>query len=316
MRSFRRFNSGLAARQQIDNYFTYFQTKNDLRPLIYRQKNANTLLAMDLKDPITKQQIKPRQPIASIPKQLLTTYIKSIPKGSNEFFEWLKPWMKLTTRKKEIYQYFSSEHLQNMLIQSCFIIGDYTRMVGYLYIQKQRFLSTNNGSIYDIDHFYNTLLMCSLHRGSIMEFNDSEIAKRKVKQMWLNTVEKQQKLGLTSLLVDCYAKQQGFDTTDLMPELNNVPITLPTLTNEITPDLFVQKNEPLYLICRTIAHFSNDVPLEVTNFINEYKSTASKIGNSTDIYDKYVSSMKEIWTQKKEDRATKETPVESTKEET
>ena len=314
MRSFRRFNSGLAARQQIDNYFTYFQTKNDLRPLIYRQKNANTLLAMDLKDPITKQQIKPRPPIASIPKQLLTTYIKSIPQGSNEFFEWLKPWMKLTTRKKEIYQYFTSTHLQNMLIQSFFVVGDYTRMVGYLYIQKQRFLNACNGSIYDIDHFYNTLLMCSLHRGSIMQFNDSEIAKQKIKQMWLNTVDKQQKLGLTPLLVNCYAKQQGFDTTDLMPELNDVPITLPTLTNEITPKLFTQQNEPLYLMCRTIEQFSNDIPKEITNFINEYKTATSELGDTADIYDKYVSSMKQIWTQKKEDRTAAETPVETTKE--
>ncbi|KAG0668018.1 hypothetical protein C6P45_005154 [Maudiozyma exigua] len=311
MRSFRRFNSGLTARQQIDNYFTYFQTKNELRPLIYRQKNANTLLAMDLKDPVTKQQIKPREPIASVPKQLLTTYIKSIPQGSNEFFEWLKPWMQLTTRKKEIYQYFTSTHLQNILIQSCFIIGDYTRMVGYLYIQRPKFLNANHGSIFDVDHFYNTLLMCSLQRGSIMNFGGPEIAKKKVQQMWLNTVNKEQKLGLAPLLVECYAKQQGFDASGLMPELNNVPIVLPKLTNEMTPETFVQKNEPLYLICRTISQFSTDVPSEITSFINEYKTLTAKSDNSTDVYDKYVSSMTQIWTQKKEDRATRQNPVES-----
>ncbi|SMN17987.1 similar to Saccharomyces cerevisiae YGR084C MRP13 Mitochondrial ribosomal protein of the small subunit [Maudiozyma saulgeensis] len=319
---FRRLNSNLAARQPIDNYFTYFKTQVTLRPLIYRQRNANTLLAMDLQDPETKQQVKPKNAIASVPKQNLIDYVKSIPNGSNEFFEWLKPWMKLTTRKKEIYQYFTARHLQTMLIQSCYIIGDYTRMVGYLYVQRPRFIQAKNSNIYDVDHFFNTLLMCSLQRGSILEFNDPSIAYKKVQQMWSNTVNKQQTNGLTSLLVNCYAKQQGFETQGLNQGLNQIEVNLPSLEptnmeNESHENL-LNGNESLYMICRTILDYSPEQNVEITRFVNEYKALGNKAGKTTDIYDEYVVSMKKIWTAKKEERTARdgEKPVEQEQDST
>jgi len=317
-RVFRRLNSNQAARQQIDNYFTYFKTPVALRPLIYRQRNANTLLAMDLQDPETKLPMKPKNPIASVSKQTLVDYVKSIPNGSNEFFEWLKPWMKLTTRKKEIYQYFSAQHLQTMLIQSCYVIGDYTRMVGYLYTQRPRFIQAQNSNIYDVDHFFNTLLMCSLQRGSILEFDDPTIARKKVQQMWSNTVNKEQTLGLTSLLVNCYAKQQGFESQDLIKGLNEVKINLPSrdgITEE-TQQKFLTTNESLYMICRTILQFFPEQDAEIARFVNDYNSLNSKAGNTNDIYDDYVVSMKKIWTVKKEERAARNAkkPVESQQE--
>lgn len=301
---FKRLNSStgaISAREQIDRYFEFFNTKTALRPFIYRKKNANTLLAMDLKDPVTKEDIKPREPVASVSRTLLIDYIRSIPEGSNELHEWFKKWMNVTTRKTQIFNYFSPIHIQYMLIQSFFVSGDYARMVGFLYANKTRFIKAKNLTLFDVEHFFNTLLMCSLHRRAMLGFKDPEIAKRKVTTMWKNTYRREQTTGLAPLLLECYATQQNFDSTGMLTKLNPVDVNLPTTKSLNTEniDKFLYKNANLYLICRTLIEYTeNNVNSTVQTFVEEYKTLNKE---KKDPYDEYMVSMKKIWSNKKQE---------------
>ena len=334
-----------AAREKIDEYFTYFKTKAALRPLVYRAKNASTLMAMDLIDPETNEPITPRKPIVSIPNKLLVDYIKSVnTEGSNEFYEWFKRWTDVTPRKKPIWNYFTPVHLQYMMIQSFFKIGDYARLIGFLYTRWDRFAKAGNAKIFDVEHFFNTYLMCAIQRGKIFEFNDAEKSKRKLLQAWSRTYSREQRTGLCGMLINCFAQQQGFslskDGSKAEQELAELSVAATTEGNEkggvvlpkfdpevaTDPQRFLERNENLYLICRTL--LDNALPdnatittgpfAEIRRFVNEYDKLSSSGDSATasvGIYEDYMESMRKIWFAKKEQAMEREKQQEKAEEE-
>ena len=330
-----------AAREKIDEYFTYFKTQAALRPLVYRAKNASTLMAMDLIDPETNEPITPRKPIVSIPNKLLIDYIKSVnTEGSNEFYEWFKRWTDVTPRKKPIWNYFTPVHLQYMMVQSFFKIGDYARLIGFLYTRWNRFAKAGNAKIFDVEHFFNTYLMCAIQRGRIFEFNDPEKAKRKLLQAWSRTYSREQRTGLCAMLINCFAQQQGFSlsesgskaeqelaklvTTTTTGENEDGSVVLPKFDPEITvdPKRFLERNENLYLICRTLLDNTTATTTgpyaEIQRFVNEYdklSASGDSATTSVGIYEDYMESMRKIWFAKKEQAIEREGQQEKAEEE-
>lgn len=301
--------SGKAARAMLDTYFTYFKTPVAVRPLVYRPRNANTLLAMDMKDPETKQQVKPLPPVASVPKTAFMQFLRSTERGSDEFFQWLQPWVKVTPRKRQIFQYFTPQMFQWMLIQSFFVVGDYTRMVGYLYCNSSRFEAAKNPGVYDVDHFMATVLMCSLQRAAVFQFNEPAMASKKIRALWNNTLERTQKTGLASLLLESYCRQQGITVASTGIELNEVSVSLPTTEGlkDGEWEKFSSTYEATYLLARTVQDFAQDgkVDKEVVRFIDQYKALNASHGKSTDVYDQFKTSMTELWTAKNAERKEK-----------
>lgn len=299
--------SAQASRAMLDSYFTYFKTPVAMRPLVYRPRNANTLLAMDMKDPETKQQIKPLQPVASVPKSAFMQFLRSTGKGSDEFFRWIQPWVSVTPRKRQIFQYFTPQMFQWMLIQSFFVVGDYTRMVGYLYTNRSRFEAAKNPNVYDVDHFMATVLMCSIQRGSVFQFTKSLKANIKLKSLWKNTLQRTQKTGLAPLLLDCYCHQQGITVESTGITFNEVSVALPStsgLKDAAEKEKFANTYEATYLLTRTIQEFApnGEVNKEVARFVDEYKALKVELGVTSDIYDQFKITMTELWTVKNTER--------------
>ncbi|CCF60500.1 hypothetical protein KAFR_0K01460 [Kazachstania africana CBS 2517] len=291
-------------RKPIDEYFTYFNTKATLRPLIYRPKNANTLLTMDLKDPMTKEPIKPRSPIKPIQKTVLTEYIKTIPYGSNEFYDWFKKWTSVTPRKREIWHFFNSAHFQTMIFQSFFKIGDFSRLTGYLYSKRAKFMKSKHYKLYDMEHFFNSIIACNLHRSKFFEFDNPKTSLKKLKNVWANVTFRNNTNGLSNLLVECLGRRLGFDPSGQLKGFENVKVKLPTISelseqNDESIKKFHEDNENTYIITRTIAQFSDasDINPEVQKFNEEYQ-TLNKKFLKQDIYDEYMHTMEDTWSKK------------------
>lgn len=50
------------AKEEIEAYVKYFRTSKELRPLVYREKNASDLLSRDLWDEVAKKRVVPLEP--------------------------------------------------------------------------------------------------------------------------------------------------------------------------------------------------------------------------------------------------------------
>ncbi|EDO17101.1 hypothetical protein Kpol_1025p21 [Vanderwaltozyma polyspora DSM 70294] len=317
--SFKRFSSSLSPKQQLDEFLLYNKTPVKNRPWIYRRKNANVLLALDLKDPDTGKAVKPRKPFQIIGRDVLNQYMNTIKPHSGELLNWFRDWTSLTTRRAPVWMYINNKLLQNMLIASFFELGSYTHLVSALYSKKSSFIEAGNSKSFDLEHFFNTIIMCNIHRNYVRGYKDSELTKRKVIAAWKTCSYKKDATGISKILVNTLCRQQGIQDTDFIRIRFNDSINLPLLENigaASQEDLtkFHSDNIGNYLRTRTIMDFNDNVDSKIVDFVNGFKSVQQKL-NKEDIYDKYKVSMTEIWKQEpKEKEEAKEAEKESATE--
>lgn len=292
---FRRFASSNGARAVLDEFFTYHTTNAALKPWIYRPKNANILLTMDLKDPSTGAPLQPRRPMPQVAQRALNDYIGTLQPGSTELLDWLKEWTSVTTRKKAIWNYLTASQIQTILVSSFFRLGSYSKIVGLLYSKRKGFLDAKNVNAYDVEHFFNTIIMCSLHRNSVKGLNDEAIAAKKLETAWKQVTSVENITGLANALINTYIKQQNLGVKPQLKGLSETEINLPTIDNiesldkvKLNSHLHVHKSK--YLIARTIEEFNDEVNPKITQFIEEYKAVCQR-ANESDPYDAYKQSM-------------------------
>ncbi|KAI8383458.1 related to 37S ribosomal protein MRP13, mitochondrial [Nakaseomyces glabratus] len=295
-----RFYSAVAKsnKQLLDEFYQYHTTRMNLRPLIYRPKNATLLRSMDLKDPETNKPIQPREPMKPLKKQVLNNYVQEIPQGSKELMDFLQKWFKVSNRKRELFAFLEGSHLQVMLAASLFRIGHYSHVLGLLHSYQSKVVGTGNTKAYDQDRFFNTVLMCSLLRNDLKDLKDAEIGLKKLKVNWGKVTEKNDTLGLTQPLLEAYANQQGISKEDLVLKgretISN--INLPSIGDESRFSrlvTFITENKYTYFLARTIQKFSESCPNEIETFINEYKNALTTL-KKDDEYDWSVQNMIEV----------------------
>lgn len=296
---FKRFTATSAPKAKLEEYFTFHTTNAALKPWIYRPKNANYLLTMDLKDPKTNRPLQPRKPVAALSRKVLNDYIETVNPKSNELVEWFKSWTEVTPRKRALFNYISSQHIQNMLISSFFKLGYYDELLMNLHNNKAKFLRAQNTEAFDLEHVFNTIVMCKLHKNSLRNYRDGDLAKKKLMRTWSSITNRNNDSGLANCLINALAKQQGFEVQ--LKGLEGKEVSLPELANIENLNIpkllsFIQDNQSSYLLARTIAQFGEDSSMDpkIKLFISSYQQVAQKLGK-TDIYDSYLESMKNIW---------------------
>ncbi|CCK68565.1 mitochondrial 37S ribosomal protein mS44 MRP13 KNAG_0B01180 [Huiozyma naganishii CBS 8797] len=299
-------------KQQLADYFEYYMTPIAQRPFIYRPRNANILLTMDIKDPKTNLPVKPRAPIKPIAKSVLNEYIKSATE-KGELFEWFKNWTKVSVRKRHLWNYLDAKHIQNALVHSFFETGDYCRIVGFFYTKRGSLVNSGNVGAYNVEEFFNTLVMCNLHRQRVKGFNEPERAAKKLKVAWGVVTQRENKSGLADLLVQCMAKEQNFKPS-LRAFVRKEVLELPTsasLSDSEELKQFVAANENTYLICRTLLDYGSDTITggnldTLKRFVTEYQQASQKF-NLSDKYDAYVKALEQLYPKSEQSPAQTET---------
>ncbi|KAL3239977.1 mitochondrial 37S ribosomal protein mS44 MRP13 [Nakaseomyces bracarensis] len=300
MLRFRRLYSVAKSNKQLlDEFYEYYSTKKDLRPLIYRPRNATVLRSMDLKDPVTNKPLQPRDPVRPLGKQVLNGYIESLPEGSKELMDWLHKWCGVSLRKKTLFRYLSGSHLQTMLFSSLFRIGHFGHTLGLLHSYQGRIVAAGNTQAYNAEQYFNTAIACSILRNSAKGLVDSGIALKKLRVNWAKTTTREIRTGLTWPLIEAYAHQQGIDATKitLAGVEKNVPIQLPKPEEDLTN--YVSRNKYLYYIARVIAEHSETCPNDITVFIQDYQKSLSSIQKQDD-YESSIESMQQLLSHDKE----------------
>ena len=142
------------------------------------------------------------------------------------------------------------------------------------------------------------------------------------------------------MLINCFAQQQGFSlsesgskaeqelaklvTTTTTGENEDGSVVLPKFDPEITvdPKRFLEHNENLYLICRTLLDNTTATTTgpyaEIQRFVNEYdklSASGDSATTSVGIYEDYMESMRKIWFAKKEQAIEREGQQEKAEEE-
>lgn len=300
MLAFKRFASSLGPKAKLDEFFAYHTTNAALKPWIYRPKNANILLTMDLKDPNTNAPLQPRDPVLPLSHKVLNEYIASLEPRSTDLVEWLKNWTNISIRKRAVWNYIGSSHIQNMLITTFSTLGSYTQLVNVLYGKRNKFLEARNYDAFDVEHVFNTMTMCNLHRNQLKSFKDPKVAERKLNNCWGIVSLKNNETGLANALVATMAKQQGFESLPILDGLEPAEVKLPSfdVANSSVGKLaaFIFDNKNTYLIARTIAEFQDaeSVDPRIKDFISNYQTISQKLGKD-DFYDMYTTSMKKLW---------------------
>ncbi|CAI2005175.1 hypothetical protein SEUBUCD646_0G03420 [Saccharomyces eubayanus] len=282
------------ARGKLDEFLIYHKTDARLKPFIYRPKNAQILLTKDIRDPKTKEPLEPRPPVKPLSRQTLNDFIYSVEPNSTELLDWFKEWTGTSIRKRAVWTYISPIHVQKMLTASFFKIGKYAHMVGLLYGMEHKFLKAQNPSVFDIEHFFNINLMCSLHRNKLRNYKDVDIAQKKLLVAWRKVLDRKNNTGLANTLVATLGRQIGF--TPELPGLEPVQISLPemptSLSSAETKEL-LDRFEGVFLIARTLLDIDqhNAQYPELQKFISQYQSA---LGESHDPYDTYLKSLEHL----------------------
>ncbi|GCE99199.1 hypothetical protein ZYGM_003529 [Zygosaccharomyces mellis] len=301
MLAFKRFTSSAAHKRELQEFFTYHTTKADLKPWIYRPKNANILLTMDLKDPETNAPLKPRSPVQPLSRKVLDQYINSIEPNSRELVDWLREWTEVSTRKHALWKYISAGHIQNMLMLSFFKIGSYTSLVNTLYARQKRFVEAKNHDAFDIEHFFNTIVVCNLHRNQELGYKTGDIALRKLETAWKHVTRGNNETGLANSLISALIKQQGITTEPNLRGLSTKAINLPSLPENDSPGntaASISEHKFTYIIARTILDFDPDADQAIGMFVRTYQARLKELDRK-DFYEENVSTMRQNFAAKK-----------------
>ena len=301
MLAFKRFASSTAHKRELQEFFTYHTTKAELKPWIYRPKNANILLTMDLKDPETNAPLKPRSPVQPLSRKVLDQYVNSIEPNSRELVDWLRGWTDVSIRKRELWNYISSGHLQNMLMQSFFKIGSYASLVNTLYSRQKKFVEAKNQDAFDVERFFNTIIACNLHRNHELGYKTGDVALRKLETAWKHVTCRDNETGLANCLVGALIKQQGITAEPKLRGLSSKPINLPSLPeNESSGNTAASISEQkfTYIIARTVLEFDPEADQAIKTFVRTYQARLKELGRE-DLYEDNVASMKQNFAARK-----------------
>ncbi|CAR27470.1 hypothetical protein ZYGR_0I07450 [Zygosaccharomyces rouxii] len=295
MLAFKRFASSTAHKRELQEFFTYHTTKAELKPWIYRPKNANILLTMDLKDPETNAPLKPRSPVQPLSRKVLDQYVNSIEPNSRELVDWLRGWTDVSIRKRELWNYISSGHLQNMLMQSFFKIGSYASLVNTLYSRQKKFVEAKNQDAFDVERFFNTIIACNLHRNHELGYKTGDVALRKLETAWNHVTHRDNETGLANSLIGALVKQQGITNVPKLKGLSAKPINLPSLPeNDSRGNTAASINEQkfTYMIARTVLEFDPEADQAIKTFVKAYQARLKELGKE-DVYENNVAIMKQ-----------------------
>ena len=136
--------SASLAREQIDAYVQYFRTPKDLRPLVYREKNASHLLSRDLWDEVAKKRVVPLEPPTVPSKSALIKIISECTDG-----EELKESRDLLLELSKKPNYTSPDHIDAFLEKSA-QLRKFPHALTFIYSQpslRQRLDSHNLNTI-------------------------------------------------------------------------------------------------------------------------------------------------------------------------
>ncbi|CCD25920.2 mitochondrial 37S ribosomal protein mS44 MRP13 NDAI_0G01440 [Naumovozyma dairenensis CBS 421] len=303
-------------RSQLDSFLRYHKTEKSLKPLIYRPKNASKLLTMDMKDPKTHELLKPLPAISTLSKSVLVSYVDCMEFGDRAvLLKWFHEWVSVTPRKKLLWKYLDSSLISKLMYSSFFKIGGYTQLINMLYNNRVKFITAKNSAVFDIEGYFNTWMMCNLHRNQLMKFEDMELLRKKLMNAWRKVAHIERRTGLHLLLMDAWEKQMGYNPKDILKNVPEFKLKLPSLEKvseepitEVSMEKFVKDNERNYVLSRTILDFN---PVEKDNmvlnkFIKEYQTYSAEVNGTTkDIYDEYTKSMGKIWEPKEEEKETR-----------
>ncbi|KAK5960624.1 mitochondrial 37S ribosomal protein mS44 MRP13 PWA37_002052 [Arxiozyma heterogenica] len=306
--------SSSSVKSQLDEYLTYYNTKKELRPYIYRPKNHNKLLTMSIpiKDDygniIDHATPEPKDPIRPISPKLLTEYIDSV-EDKKELFKWIKKWTDVTPRKKDVWKLWKPKHLQKLLIKSLTELGEYSNVLGFIYSQKNKFVQAKNGQVFNVENFFNTVLLCTILRNNLIKSPNSTIALKKLKTAWSITQLKENKTGLSNILVQSLEQIQNFNVSNELNGFENKNLVLPNLSNldlkhvASNRNKIIQDNELIYFISRALLERANlkqivlppDILTSLQEFIMNFRQL---LPDKEDKYDKMMKSMNELYKSK------------------
>ncbi|AET38324.1 mitochondrial 37S ribosomal protein mS44 MRP13 Ecym_2611 [Eremothecium cymbalariae DBVPG len=274
-------------------FVEFIKTPKEMRPYIYRPKNADKLLAMDLKDSDNKP-LQSRPPIKKPSRAAFNNLLFQM-QSPGELTGLLQEWVDITPRKKVLWAYFHSEHLQNMLIVSTFKLGMYGKLLQKIYELQPNFKQANNGHIYNANNWLTTNLMCRLQINGAKNFKNKFLVKKKVVTLLESTANKHETNGLAKELLMCINKQQ--DTDISIPTELDKPVNLPSIDVEKSTfgvlAKYITAHRNLYLEARTALEFGSDND-SVKLFVNNYQTILNKLKRPGDIYDESVASLKQL----------------------
>lgn len=274
----------------LNEFIRFVKTPQTLKPFIYRKKNANRLLAMDLKDPESNLPVQPRDPV-KVPR--ISTLNKVIYNASS--YEELKniaqEWSSITPRKTLFWSYFEAIHLHNFLLVSTFKHASYGPALNLLYQLQYLFAKAKETDAFDVNLWFNTVVMCQLHRNELLDVKGTEMAERGFKKLWSTVAVKNDSTGLAEELFKCLNRQHG---SSIKFPLDTTPVSLPTFSLEDQTVKkqrnFLQDNKPLYLFSKTASAFGSTNE-EIEKFISSYAALAKQVGQA-DVYDSFVAQYK------------------------
>ncbi|QEU59156.1 Mrp13 [Kluyveromyces lactis] len=313
----RSVSTGVESRAVFDNFLQFVKTPQTLRPYIYRKKNANRLLAMDLKDPETKLPIQPRPSVLRPSASVLNSVILNT-SSAEELENMVRDWKNITPRRKEFWSYLTPQHLQNMLLTSTFKFGALGAVLNVLYQIQPLLVKAKQLEAYNVDVWYNTVLMCQLHRNAFHNVEDSGMVERGLRKLSSTVTKREDTTGLTKEIVQALGRQQNVEVK--LPNFaRNIEINLPSIDVSTASQnqlrTFLTKNTTQYLLSRTALDFGS-TEAKLQQFVENYQAVLAQ-NSVADIYDKYVSQYKQLLTQKSaESETTEEAHADAQAEET
>ncbi|AAS52361.1 AEL323Wp [Eremothecium gossypii ATCC 10895] len=266
-------------------YLEYLKTSKDMRPLLYRPRNAAKLLTMDLGG---GEIPTPRDPI-QLPSVLtyaqLLDQMESAEQLQKHFVELRQ------VHKKALWEHLSAQHLQHILLRATFGLHCFGPTLTAVYQLKPLFARAKNTTAYDVDHLFNTILTCRLHTNSLLQEIDPVVATKKVAMSWENTNVRQTSTGLSAELLTALSKQVGGEIP--VPTELKVPVILPSIDVDACSmgkaAAFVSAHRIRYLQARTATTFGSTNEA-VMAFVSCYRAALERTGR-VDFYDLCVAAL-------------------------
>ena len=311
----RSVSSGVESRQIFDDFLRFVKTPKNLRPFIYRKKNANKLLAMDLIDPETKRPIQPREPV-HVPGASVYNDIIFNTSSAQELESFMREWRNITPRRKEFWGYFNSTHLQNALLASTFRFDSLRSTLNLLYQLQPFFVKSKQMDAFDVDVWFNSVLMCQLHRNEFKNVKDSSMVASGLKKLSSTVTKKEDTTGLAKELIGALAHQQGATVEKLPGFCKTSEVILQSIDVQQASasqlNVYLAKNRSNYLLSKTILRYGSSSPVEVSKFVENYQ-LALKQADKTDPYDRYLSFYEKCKNEKESEPQEEEQPKEEDK---
>lgn len=118
------------AQEQIDAYVKYFRTTKNLRPLVYREKNASDLLSRDLWDEVAKKRVVPLDPPKVPSKGALSKLINNASSVA-ELYAARDLMLELSQQAN-----YTAPHHVNVFLEKSAEMRKFPHALTYLYTQK------------------------------------------------------------------------------------------------------------------------------------------------------------------------------------